>query len=88
MQEEIKELKNYRYNVVSSFLRNILQVEQSCAEKDAEKLLAVLSEDVLSKLVHFFDYVEQCTFKDDNNKTCKQGCSSCCGKCENSINSL
>lgn len=85
------ELKTYRHNIINTFFNQILELEQDEANTNAKALENAMSEKALTKLVHFFDYITQCTQKNSKDSYCNnknsscsqsQNCSSCCGNCK------
>ena len=67
------DLKIYRHKTISKFLSKVLDIEETTAEKNATAIEYSMTEDVLIKLVHFMDFMEQCTCKEPKwIKSCKQ----------------
>ena len=58
------ELKLYRHNVISSFLNKVLEIPKEKADLNANAIEYSMTEDVLTKLVHFLDFMEQCTCRE------------------------
>ena len=85
------EVKKYRRNTISRFLNNVLEIKKSEAEKNAKAIEYSMTEDVLVRLVHFLDFMEQCTCKEPKwIKSCKSSlkngemtnkCKACQGGC-------
>ena len=88
------DLKQYRHKVISSFLNKVLEIDEEQSELSANAIEASVSEGVLAKLTHFFDYAGQCACKSSNwafengselpaQKKCGQcrDCSSCNSDC-------
>ena len=89
--EETIFVKNYRHNTITRFLNEVLDIDMKTAEENAEKLEYSMTEDVLVRLVHFMDFMEQCTCSEPKwVKSCKSTlatgemtnkCKSCSGGC-------
>ncbi len=66
------ELKLYRHKTISKFLNNVLDIEQNEAEKNANAIEYSMTEEVLTKFVHFLDFMAQCSCKEPKwIKSCK-----------------
>ena len=82
---DMNELKKYRHETVEKFFLETLGVPVSLAQQNASALIDSLDEEVLAKLVHFFDFSNQCIVGVSSSETsCKcstgQKCSSCTSK--------
>lgn len=65
-------LKLYRHNTIAEFLNKVLQIEKSQAEKNASNIEYSMTQDVLTKFVHFLDFSKQCSCKEPKwIKSCK-----------------
>lgn len=58
------EIKRYRHKTISSFLNNVLDISKSEAEKNANIIEYSMTEEVLTKFVHFLDFMAQCSCKE------------------------
>ena len=56
-------VKNYRHNTITTFLTNVLNVDVNIAKYNAEQMEYYMTDDVLSRLVNFLDFMEQCFCK-------------------------
>ena len=84
-------LKKYRHNTISKFLNKVLDIDINNAEENAEKIEYAITKDVLVRLVHFMDFMEQCMCSEPKwIKSCKtslktgemrEKCKSCNGGC-------
>ncbi len=84
-------VKKYRHNTITNFLNKVLDIDVQSAESSAEKMEYLLDDDVLTRLVHFLDFMEQCACKEPKwVKSCKSSlktgernekCKSCSGGC-------
>jgi DtxR family Mn-dependent transcriptional regulator len=84
-------IKKYRHNTITKFLNKVLDIDEKNAEYNADKMEYFLTEDVLSRLVNFLDFMEQCTCSEPKwIKSCKSTlengelsakCKSCSGGC-------
>ena len=84
-------IKNYRHNTITKFLNNVLDIDKEEATYNAEQMEYYMTDDVLSRLVNFLDFMEQCTCKEPKwIKSCKSTletgelstkCKSCSGGC-------
>lgn len=91
------DIKKYRHETISNFLNKVLNIEIEQAEKNASAMEYSMTEDVLSKFVHFLSFMEQCSCKEPKwIKSCKKSleegkisekCTNCiatgqgCGSC-------
>lgn len=84
-------IKKYRHNTITRFLNKVLDIDVQNAELNAEQMEYSMTEDVLTRLVNFMDFMEQCTCKEPKwLKSCKSSleegklndkCQSCQGGC-------
>ena len=84
-------IKKYRHNTITKFLNKVLDINIKDAELNAEQMEYSMTEDVLTRLVNFMDFMEQCTCKEPKwLKSCKSSfekgklndkCQSCQGGC-------
>ena len=84
-------IKKYRHNTITKFLNKVLDIEEKNAEYNAEQMEYSMTEDVLTRLVNFLDFMEQCSCSDPKwVKSCKSSlesgelsskCKSCSGGC-------
>ncbi|MBO6257686.1 metal-dependent transcriptional regulator [bacterium] len=84
-------IKKYRHNTITKFLNKVLDIDIQNAELNAEQIEYSMTEDVLTRLVNFMDFMEQCTCKEPKwLKSCKSSleegklndkCQSCQGGC-------
>ena len=84
-------IKKYRHNTITKFLNRVLDINVKDAELNAEKMEYSMTEDVLTRLVNFMDFMEQCMCKEPKwLKSCKSSlekgklsdkCQSCQGVC-------
>ncbi|MCR4880559.1 MAG: metal-dependent transcriptional regulator [bacterium] len=66
------EIKRYRRNTISKFLNMVLDIPEKEAEKNAIAIEYSMTEDVLTKFVHFLDFMGQCSCKEPKwIKSCK-----------------
>lgn len=66
------EIKKYRHNTISKFLNLVLDIPQNEAEINANSIEYSMTEDVLTKFVHFLDFMGQCSCKEPKwIKSCK-----------------
>ena len=89
--KEAAEIKKYRHNTITKFLNKVLDIDVKTAEYNAEQMEYSLGDDVLSRLVNFLDFMEQCTCSEPKwIKSCKSTlengelsakCKSCSGGC-------
>lgn len=84
-------IKKYRHNTITKFLNKVLDIDSDKAEYNAEQIEYSMTDDVLSRLVNFLDFMEQCSCAEPNwVKSCKSSletgelnekCKSCSGNC-------
>jgi len=84
-------IKKYRHETITKFLNKVLDIEEKNAEYNAEQMEYSMTEDVLSRLVNFLDFMKQCSCKEPKwVKSCKNTlktgeltpkCKSCTGGC-------
>ena len=84
-------LKKYRHNTIVNFLNQVLDIELSLAEQNAQQIEYAMTDDVLVRFVHFMDFMKQCSCKEPKwVKSCKSSlengklsvkCKSCSGGC-------
>ena len=84
-------LKKYRHNTITKFLNKVLDIDITNAENNATAIEYSMTKDVLVRLVHFMDFMEQCSCTEPKwVKSCKaslkqgelsQNCKSCSGGC-------
>ena len=84
-------IKKYRHNTITKFLNKVLDIEEKTAEYNAEQMEYSMTDDVLTRLVNFLDFMEQCSCKEPKwVKSCKstletgelsKKCKSCSGGC-------
>ena len=89
--EETIFVKKYRHTTITKFLNEVLDIDIKTAETNAEKIEYSMTEDVLVRLVHFMDFMEQCSCSEPKwVKSCKstlstgemsKKCKSCSGGC-------
>ncbi len=66
------QLKIYRHNTISEFLNRVLEIEKTEADNNASAFEYSMTEDVLTKFVHFLDFMKQCSCKEPKwLKSCK-----------------
>ncbi len=58
---EYIQLKLYRHNTISTFLNQVLEIEKASADKNASAIEYSMTQDVLTKFVHFLDFMKQCS---------------------------
>ena len=58
------QLKIYRHNTISNFLNLVLEIDKTASEKNASAIEYSMTEDVLTKFVHFLDFMKQCSCKE------------------------
>ena len=58
------QLKLYRHNTISNFLNLVLEIDKTASEKNASAIEYSMTEDVLTKFVHFLDFMKQCSCKE------------------------
>ncbi len=84
-------IKKYRHNTITKFLNKVLDIDLEKAEYNAEQIEYSMTDDVLSRLVSFLDFMEQCSCSEPKwMKSCKstletgelnEKCKSCSGNC-------
>jgi len=84
-------IKKYRHNTITKFLNKVLDIDLKNSEFNAEQMEYSMTEDVLSRLVHFLDFMEQCSCSEPKwVKSCKSSlqtgemsekCKTCSGGC-------
>ena len=66
------EIKRYRRNTISKFLNMVLDIPTKEAEQNAIAIEYSMTEEVLTKFVHFLDFMGQCSCKEPKwIKSCK-----------------
>ena len=83
---EAIEIKNYRHRIISEFLNQVLNIDETQSEINASKIEYSMTEDVLSNFVHFLDFMKQCSCQEPKwIKNCKHslkdGLSEKCQSC-------
>lgn len=84
-------IKIYRHNTITKFLNKVLDIDLEKAEYNAEQIEYSMTDDVLTRLVNFLDFMEQCSCTEPKwVKSCKstletgklsEKCKSCSGNC-------
>ena len=84
-------VKKYRHDTITRFLNKVLDIDLKNAEYNADKIEYSMTEDVLTRLVNFLDFMEQCSCSEPKwVKSCKSSletgelsekCKSCSGGC-------
>lgn len=84
-------IKKYRHNTITKFLNKVLDIDLENAEYNAEQIEYSMTDDVLSRLVNFLDFMEQCSCSEPKwMKSCKTAletgnlskkCKACKGNC-------
>lgn len=84
-------IKKYRYNTITKFLNEVLNIDLKNAQYNAEQMEYSMTDDVLSRLVNFLDFMHQCSCSEPKwVKSCKSSletgklnskCKSCSGGC-------
>ena len=84
-------IKKYRHNTITKFLNKVLDIDKTDAEYNAEQMEYSMTDGVLTRLVNFLDFMEQCSCTDPKwVKSCKATletgeliakCKSCSGGC-------
>ena len=84
-------IKKYRHETITKFLNQVLDIELSKAEKNAEAIEYSMTDDVLTRFVNFMDFMKQCCCPELKwIKSCKSSlengeisekCKSCNGGC-------
>jgi len=65
-------IKKYRHTTITNFLNQVLDIEISKAEENAEAIEYSMTDDVLTRFVHFMDFMKQCTCSEPKwVKSCK-----------------
>lgn len=93
-------IKIYRHNTISNFLNKVLEIDKENSDENASLIEYSMTEDVLTKFVHFLDFMEQCSCKEPKwLNSCKHSlttgeisekCANCvsgCGGCCSQNNS-
>ena len=57
-------IKKYRHETITKFLNKVLDIEKKDAEYNAEQIEYSMTDDVLTRLVNFLDFMEQCSCKE------------------------
>ncbi|MBQ2643949.1 metal-dependent transcriptional regulator [bacterium] len=94
--EKVVIIKKYRHKTITQFLNKVLDIELKNAEYNAEQIEYSMTDDVLKRLVHFLDFMEQCSCTEPKwMQSCKttlktgqisKNCQSCSNKCCNDNN--
>ncbi len=89
--EDAVHIKKYRHNTITNFLNKVLDIDIDKAEYNAEQIEYSMTDDVLTRFVHFMDFMEQCSCSEPKwVKSCKamletgelsEKCKSCTGGC-------
>ena len=89
--KEAVSLKKYRHYTITKFLNKVLDIDLKKAEKNAQAIEYSMTKDVLTRLVGFMDFMEQCACPEPKwIKSCKstmengeilEKCRSCSGGC-------
>ena len=58
--KELVSMKKYRHNTIAKFLNKVLDIDVKSAKKNADFIEYSMTEDVLTRLVNFMDFMEQC----------------------------
>ena len=84
-------VKKYRHSTITKFLNKVLDIDLKAAEINSDAMEYSMTDDVLTRLVNFMDFMEQCTCKEPKwVKSCKSTletgelndkCKSCSGGC-------
>lgn len=84
-------IKKYRHNTITKFLNKVLNIDLKKAEYNAQQMEYSMTDDVLTRLVNFLDFTEQCACSEPKwIKSCKSTletgelnakCKSCSGGC-------
>ena len=84
-------IKKYRHTTITNFFNQVLDIELKKAEENAEAIEYSMTEDVLSRLVNFMDFMKQCACPEPKwIKSCKltlkdgkisEKCAVCSGGC-------
>ncbi len=54
-------IKKYRHKTITKFLNKVLDIDIKNAEYNADKIEYSMTDDVLTRFVHFMDFMEQCS---------------------------
>lgn len=84
-------IKKYRHDTITNFLNKVLDININDAEINAEAIEYSMTDDVLTRLVNFMAFMEQCTCREPKwlngcksslqNGNLNQKCKSCTGGC-------
>jgi len=84
-------IKKYRHNTITKFFNKVLDIDLKNSEYNAEQMEYSMTDDVLSRLVNFLDFMEQCACSEPKwIKSCKSSldtgelnakCKACSGGC-------
>jgi len=84
-------VKKYRHDVIKNFLNKVLDITEKRADENANIIEYSMTEDVLTRLVNFLDFMSQCACSEPKwVKSCKyslkdgkisENCKSCSGEC-------
>ena len=84
-------IKKYRHGTITKFLNRVLDIDIEQSEQSADKMEYSLDDDVLSRLVNFLNFMEQCSCSEPKwVKSCKtclntgemsENCKGCSGGC-------
>ena len=84
-------LKKYRHNTITKFLNKVLDIDIKKAGENADAIEYSIEDDVLTRFVHFLDFMEQCSCSEPKwIESCKSSlktgklnekCKSCKGGC-------
>ncbi len=58
------QIKIYRHNTISNFLNQVLEIDLDSSDKNANAIEYSMTEDVLTKFVHFLDFMGKCSCKE------------------------
>ena len=89
--EDAAMIKKYRHKTITKFLNKVLDIELEKADYNANQIEYSMTDDVLTRLVNFLDFMEQCSCSEPKwVKSCKnmletgemsEKCKSCSGGC-------
>ena len=89
--KELISLKKYRHYTITKFLNKVLDIELKKAQENATAIEYSMTKDVLTRLVGFMDFMEQCACPEPKwINSCKsvlengempEGCNGCSGGC-------
>ena len=89
--KEVISLKKYRHNTITKFLNKVLDIELKKAQENATAIEYSMTKDVLTRLVGFMDFMEQCACSEPKwIKSCQsalqngeisENCKGCTGGC-------